>query len=122
MRCVPPVLEPPASAVPFQQVRPSTDQRSPSLNVQQARPSENTSQMGMPGSALTRKQTITYRVCSGEYERACQPHDIYLYCYSDVAQWAKQRCSSYNLSRVSSYSGNKCGYEMSLLTCEAPLQ
>ena len=29
------------------------------------------------------KTTKTYRFCFGEYERACQTHDIYDYCYTD---------------------------------------
>lgn len=64
--------------------------------------------------------TVTYKVCVGEYEGACQAHDVYLYCYTDVSAWAKQKCSSYSASRYNTYGGNKCGYGMDLVTCVGP--
>jgi hypothetical protein len=64
--------------------------------------------------------TVTYRVCSGEYERACQPHDAYLYCYSDVGGWAGARCESYKIQRLNTYGGNKCGYSLDAVICTGP--
>jgi hypothetical protein len=64
--------------------------------------------------------TVTYKVCSGEYERACQPHDVYVYCYTDVAAWAKARCGSYTVQRINTYGGNKCGYSIDAVICTAP--
>jgi hypothetical protein len=61
-----------------------------------------------------------YKVCSGEYERACPPHDAYLYCYSDVRAWAAARCTSFTVSRVTSYGGNKCGYSLDTVVCNGP--
>jgi hypothetical protein len=65
-------------------------------------------------------ETSTYRVCTGEYERACQPHEVYLYCYDNVEAWAKNRCTSYNLRRLNSYGGNKCGYSLDEVRCIGP--
>lgn len=64
--------------------------------------------------------TIVYRVCSGEYERACQPHDVYMYCYSDVSAWAKARCGTHTVQRVNTYGGNKCGYSIDAVICTSP--
>jgi hypothetical protein len=64
--------------------------------------------------------TVTYRVCSGEYERSCHPHDVYLYCYEDVVAWAKARCASATVQRLSSYGGNKCGYSIDAIICTGP--
>jgi hypothetical protein len=62
----------------------------------------------------------TYKVCTGEYERACQPHDGYLYCYQRVEDWAKSRCASYKIQRLNSYGGNKCGYSIDAVICNGP--
>jgi len=65
--------------------------------------------------------TVSYRVCTGEYERQCQSqHDAYLYCYSDVEGWAKSRCSSYTIQRLNTYGGNKCGYSIDAVICTGP--
>lgn len=65
-------------------------------------------------------QSKTYRICTGEYERACQPHDVYLYCSADIAAWAKARCTSFNSVRLNTYGGNKCGYSLDEITCDGP--
>lgn len=64
--------------------------------------------------------TVVYRVCSGEYERACQQHDAYFYCYADIAAWANARCGSYKISRLNTYGGNKCGYALDAVICTGP--
>ncbi|MBY3249877.1 hypothetical protein [Rhizobium laguerreae] len=64
--------------------------------------------------------TVTYRVCSGEYERACKPHDVYLYCYADVKSWAAARCESSIVQRMNTYAGNKCGYSIDTVVCTSP--
>jgi hypothetical protein len=64
--------------------------------------------------------TTIYRVCTGEYERACNPHDVYLYCYVDINGWAKPRCESYTLQRLDSKGGNKCGYDLVQVLCKNP--
>jgi hypothetical protein len=80
------------------------------------RPTENG-----PGSQNTAAPTTTiYRLCTGEYERACQTHDAYLYCYGDVGSWAKARCNSYQITRVNTYGGNKCGYSIDSVMCVGP--
>lgn len=61
-----------------------------------------------------------YTVCSGEYERACQAHDAYLYCYSDVQAWANARCGSSIVQRVNTYGGNRCGYAIDRVICTNP--
>jgi hypothetical protein len=64
--------------------------------------------------------TVTYRVCSGEYERACQAHDAYLYCGADVKAWANARCTASTVQRVNTYGGNKCGYSLDTVICTGP--
>ncbi|HVR56033.1 MAG TPA: hypothetical protein VMT72_04325 [Pseudolabrys sp.] len=71
-------------------------------------------------SAAPAPVVAQYTVCSGEYERACQQHDAYLYCYSDVQAWANQRCASARVVRLNSYGGNKCGYSMDRVFCTDP--
>jgi hypothetical protein len=68
----------------------------------------------------TESTTSIFKVCSGEYERACQPHDAYLYCGADVGAWAKVRCNSYRVTRLSTSGGNKCGYSIDAVTCIDP--
>ena len=64
--------------------------------------------------------TVTYRVCSGEYEKSCQKHNAYLYCGDDVAAWARRRCTSSTVQRLSAYGGNKCGYSIDAVICTGP--
>jgi hypothetical protein len=64
--------------------------------------------------------TVTYRVCSGEYEKSCQKHNAYLYCGDDVAAWARRRCTSSTVQRLSTYGGNKCGYSIDAVICTGP--
>jgi hypothetical protein len=64
--------------------------------------------------------TSIYRICSGEYERACQTHDVYLYCYTNIDAWAKDRCSNYTSRRLNTYGGNKCGYSLDEVICYGP--
>jgi len=64
--------------------------------------------------------TVVYRVCSGEYERACLPHDAYLYCYVSVDNWAKGKCESHKITRLNTYDGNKCGYSLDAVICTSP--
>ncbi len=66
--------------------------------------------------------TVTYRVCSGEYEKSCQKHDAYVYCGDDVAAWAKRRCTSSTVLRLGAYGGNKCGYSIDAVICTGPRQ
>jgi hypothetical protein len=64
--------------------------------------------------------TTTYRICTGEYERACQTHDVYMYCYESPENWAKNRCSNYSVRQLNSYGGNKCGYSLYEVLCNGP--
>jgi hypothetical protein len=65
-------------------------------------------------------ETRTYKVCTGEYERACQLHDVYLYCGQSVEAWASARCTSHRVRRLNTYGGNKCGYATDEITCIGP--
>lgn len=61
-----------------------------------------------------------YRVCSGEYERNCDAHDVYQYCYTDVQAWAKARCDEARVVRLNTRGGNKCGYSLDEVICIGP--
>jgi hypothetical protein len=63
---------------------------------------------------------VTYRICSGEYERNCQPHDVYQYCYGSTENWARARCTSYRIIRLDTRDGNKCGYSLDQIICTGP--
>lgn len=64
--------------------------------------------------------SAVYNICSGEYERECQGHNFYLYCYSDVEAWARAHCTSYKITRLNTYGGNKCGYSLDSVFCTGP--
>jgi hypothetical protein len=64
--------------------------------------------------------TTTYKICTGEYERACQAHDVYLYCYVSPDSWAKDRCTTYSVRPLNSFGGNKCGYTLFEVLCSGP--
>ena len=64
--------------------------------------------------------TVQIKVCSGEYQRACGPHDVYLYCYADINKWASDKCASYVVQRLQTYGGNKCGYSIDNVVCTGP--
>ncbi|MER9495678.1 hypothetical protein [Mesorhizobium sp. M0006] len=67
--------------------------------------------------------TVTYQVCTGEYERNCGgPHSAYLYCDVSVEAWAAKQCQSLAgevqaVAKVSVHGGNKCGYGMFTVIC-----
>jgi hypothetical protein len=67
-----------------------------------------------PASAPITRQ---YRICTGEYERACQPHDVYLYCNVPPESWARERCATYSITPLNNYGGNKCGYGLYDVLC-----
>jgi hypothetical protein len=82
---------------------------------------QNAQQPGAVGQENTPQlPPVMYKVCSGEYERACQQHDVYLYCYADVKAWASAHCTTFTVSRYNTYGGNKCGYAMDLVSCIGP--
>jgi hypothetical protein len=66
---------------------------------------------------------VEITLCIGEYERACQAHQSYAYCYTDPNDWATNFCKAVNdtgdhrLATLNSYGGNKCGYTMVLVIC-----
>ncbi|MFK4616731.1 hypothetical protein [Bradyrhizobium diazoefficiens] len=70
-------------------------------------------------STAPASSTITrqYRICTGEYERACQPHDVYLYCAVPPESWARERCATYSIMQLNNYGGNKCGYGLYEVLC-----
>jgi hypothetical protein len=61
-----------------------------------------------------------YRVCSGEYERNCDAHDVYQYCYTNVQAWADARCNQTKVVRLNARDGNKCGYSLDEVICIGP--
>lgn len=61
--------------------------------------------------------TSEYAVCSGEYERECQPHNAYVYCYVDPNPVAAGACTRYRIKNTQSKPGNKCGYTTTVYLC-----
>ena len=71
--------------------------------------------------------STTLRLCQGEYENACGPHDGYQYCYEDPNKWAASTCQTLGgkalgVARVSSRGGNKCGYDLFTVVCSIPVK
>lgn len=78
-------------------------------------------------ATVARAQTV--RLCLGQYESRCGPHDLFVECGTDVQKVAQQICSvqgpnarqlDYSLTQGSDVSGNRCGYAMFLLVCREP--
>jgi hypothetical protein len=88
------------------------------LEAQKLPPPSNTPSSAAPSPPAPFTRAI--RVCSGEYEKNCQPHDAYLYCYVDVGAWAAARCDKHVVQRINTYGGNKCGYSMDDVICTGP--
>jgi hypothetical protein len=63
---------------------------------------------------------VVVKICAGEYERNCQPHDVYQYCDVLPDNWAKPHCSSYTVQRLDTRDGNKCGYTLDQVICKGP--
>jgi hypothetical protein len=61
-----------------------------------------------------------YRVCTGEYERSCDSHDVYMYCYTDIQAWANGKCAKGQVVELNSRGGNKCGYSLYEVICTGP--
>ncbi|WP_338692467.1 serine protease [Bradyrhizobium sp. 26S5] len=61
--------------------------------------------------------TVAYKICSGEYKGPCPSDALYQYCYFNVEEWAKGRCSNYKISRLATFGGNKCGYSVDEILC-----
>jgi hypothetical protein len=66
--------------------------------------------------------TRSIRVCTGEYERACDPHDAYLYCNVDLNAWAKGLCEKFKITQLNSRGGNKCGYSLYEVLCTSTVK
>jgi hypothetical protein len=63
----------------------------------------------------------SYRFCFGEYERACQTHDIYGYCGQTPDSWAAAHCDPPpSIVPIATYGGNKCGYAIIDVICQNP--
>lgn len=74
-----------------------------------------------PGPPAKQEITRSFRVCTGEYERACDPHDAYLYCGVDPNTWASGRCERYKIQQLNNRGGNKCGYSLYEVLCTTTL-
>jgi S1-C subfamily serine protease len=64
--------------------------------------------------------TVTFSVCSGEYEAGCQPHDTYLYCYVSIEDWATNRCQSHKIQQLNTNEGGICNYRVDAVICTGP--
>jgi hypothetical protein len=64
--------------------------------------------------------TANFRVCRGEYENLCPPHDVFVGC-GDLNVWATNECLKFNATTLSSRDGNKCGYTVINFSCSKKL-
>src|SRR5262249_35280860 len=56
------------------------------------------------------------RVCVGEFEGQCPPHDVFVGC-SNPNAWAANNCLKYTSVKKSDVSGNRCGYAIFEVAC-----
>jgi hypothetical protein len=71
---------------------------------------------GAFGYYVILKVQPTLRVCEGQFEGPCSPHDVFVGCYG-LPQMEK-RCWHYKyLSGEGSRSGNMCGYIIHRVRC-----
>jgi hypothetical protein len=75
------------------------------------------------GASPTAGQTV--RICVGQYESRCAPHDLHLECGADVEEKAREICRrrdnqrqpDYNIVKGADLPGNRCGYASFLVVC-----
>jgi hypothetical protein len=60
--------------------------------------------------------TANFKVCRGEYEGSCGPHDAFVGC-GDLNSWAINACIKFSSAVLSSRDGNRCGYTVVNYTC-----
>lgn len=91
-----------------------------STTLTQPQPKSQPKQESEQKTAPQPLPVVVYKICSGEYERACLTHDIYQYCGFNVQGWADARCTSSTIVRLDSRDGNKCGYDLHQVICTGP--
>ncbi len=73
--------------------------------------------LSLSSPAEVQTVTASYIVCVGEHAQRCPQNSVHLYCGASVADWAKRECQTFSESRLSSVSGNRCGYYTAQVTC-----
>ena len=77
-------------------------------------------------SAVCSSEAQTVRVCVGQYETRCGPHDLFLECGSNVEAKAQEICktrgssgpANFNIVKGADIPGNRCGYASFLVICK----
>lgn len=67
----------------------------------------------------------TVRICVGQYESRCGPHDLHLDCGANVEEKAREICKTrdsqrppdFNIVKGTDVPGNRCGYASFLVVC-----
>lgn len=69
---------------------------------------------------------IQVRLCIGQYQDRCSPHEVFRGCGTDPNTVAREVCTisgqdpnatKYNLVQSASRGGNRCGYAAFLIIC-----
>ncbi|MER9405215.1 hypothetical protein NKI36_14305 [Mesorhizobium caraganae] len=62
----------------------------------------------------------TFVICEGEHVTRCAgKYDYFISCYGNYEAFSKaQGCSKISKTQISSKGGNKCGYTLTLITCQ----
>lgn len=63
----------------------------------------------------------SYLVCSGEKAEKCPSGADWIPCYTPIESWiqSKPACSSFEVRKITTIGGNRCGYDISEVTCFA---
>jgi hypothetical protein len=60
--------------------------------------------------------TTDFKVCRGEHQDQCPPHDVWVGC-GDINVWATNTCLKFTAVQLSVRAGNQCGYTVVNYTC-----
>lgn len=59
---------------------------------------------------------VSVKVCRGEHNRLCPPHDVWVGC-NNPDDWAKSACITFSAQQLSVAGGNRCGYTVINYLC-----
>jgi len=74
------------------------------------------------GQSVAAFERTSYLVCEGEYRNRCPDGSDWIPCYFSLDAWAstKADCPNFTTERLTTISGNRCGYSVTRVTCTKP--
>jgi hypothetical protein len=94
----------------------------PAMPLQELRPNPDGGQV-IVGPYLPPRRSMgiesRVKICIGTVESRCPPHDVFLRCGADVADWARKNCPRFEAEAVASAAAQTCGHIVHTVTCQA---